>query len=158
LQLDRTGASSDELIDLVAAVKADLALGGILASARQALKVHFSRPLSARHLVFPKHLSDLGGDVLVSIHTEAKARYMLHKMPSARIKIRMCLGGARSYLVAIAVRHDAPDLLRWVNTFLQVRLIDMTADELLKFGEQEKLCQNADLNLKKQIVVGLSIS
>ena len=27
----------------------------------------------------------------------------------------------------------------WVNTFHQVRLIDMTAEELLKFGEQEKL-------------------
>jgi ABC-type amino acid transport substrate-binding protein len=81
----------------------------------------------------------LAGDVSVSIHTEAQARYLLHKNTGARIKIRLCLGGARSFLVAIAVRPDAPDLLRWVNTFLQVRLIDMTAEELLKFGEQEKL-------------------
>ena len=41
--------------------------------------------------------------------------------------------------MAIAVRPDAPDLLRWVNTFLQVNLIDLTAEELLKFGEEEKL-------------------
>jgi len=197
LQLDRTGTSSDELIDLVAAGKADLALGGILISSRQALKVRFSRPyireapswlLSRRRTLsfhstcptlaemrklgeepnqvalqkgsrveetahqqapkgVPKLFNDplkqfdavLSGDVSVSIHTEAQARYLLHKNPGARIKIRLCLGGARSFLVAIAVRPDAPDLLRCVNTFLQVRLIDMTAEELLKFGEQEKL-------------------
>jgi polar amino acid transport system substrate-binding protein len=197
LQLDRTGASSAELIDLVAAGKADLALGGILVSALQAMKVRFSRPyireapswlLNRRSTLFfqstcptleemrklieepnkvalqkgsrveetarrmapkgvPRLFDDplkqfdavLAGDILVSIHTEAQARYLLHKKPSARIKIHLCLGGARSYLVAIAVRPDAPDLLRWVNTFLEARLIDMTAEELLKFGEQEKL-------------------
>ena len=197
LQLDRTRTSSDELIDLVAAGKADLALGGILVSARRAMKVHFSRPYiraapgwllnrrntvsfhtacptfeemkklieepnqvalqkgswveeSARQLApkgVPKLFDDplkqfdavLAGNVAVSIQTEAQARYLLHKRPSARIKIRLCLGGARSHLVAIAVRPDAPDLLRWVNTFLQVNLIDLTAEELLKFGEQEKL-------------------
>jgi polar amino acid transport system substrate-binding protein len=197
LQLDRTGSSSDELIDLVAAGKADLALGGILVSARRAMKVHFSRPyireapswllnrrstLSfhstcptleemikligkpnqvalqkgspaeeiARQLApkgVPKLFDDplkqfdavLAGDVLVSIQSEAQARYLLQKKPSAQIKIRLCLGSARSRPVAIAVRPDAPDVLRWVNTFLQVNLIDLTAEELLKFGEQEKL-------------------
>ncbi len=197
LQLDRTATSSDELVDLAAAGTADLALGGILVTARRALQVRFSRtyireapslllhrrdsmpfhstcPTLAeitgllaepdqvalqkgsqteaivRQLApdaVPKLFDDpleqfaavLAGDVLLSIHTEAQSRYLLHQQPSARIQIRSCLGGARSYLVAIAVRPDAPDLLRWVDTFLEVELIDLTAEELLQFGEREKL-------------------
>lgn len=197
LQLDRSATSSDQLVDLVAAGNADLALGGILVTARRALEVRFSRPyvreapslLLHRRDTMPFHstcptLSEitgllaepdqvalqkgsqteaivhqlvpdaapklfddpleqfaavLAGDVLVSIHNEAQSRYLLHQQPSARIQIRSCLGGARSHLVAIAVRPDAPDLLRWVDTFLEVELIDMTAEELLQFGEREKL-------------------
>jgi ABC-type amino acid transport substrate-binding protein len=79
------------------------------------------------------------GDVLVSIHNEAQSRYLLDQQPSARIQIRSCLGGARSLLVAIAVRPDAPDLQRWVDTFLEAELLDLTAEELLQFGKREKL-------------------
>lgn len=197
LQFDRRAKSSDELIELVAAGQVDLALGGILVSARRAMQVRFSRPyireaptlllhrrdampfhstcptideiteiLStpgqvalqkgsrseavARELVpdaAPKLFDDphrqfaaiLAGEVLISVHTEAQSRYLLHQQPSARIQVRSCLGGARSYLVAIAVRPDMPDLKRWLDTFLEVELIDMTASELLKFGEREKL-------------------
>jgi polar amino acid transport system substrate-binding protein len=81
----------------------------------------------------------VAGDVLISVHNEAQSRYLLHEQPSARIQIRSCLGGARSLLVAIAVRPDAPNLLRWVDTLLEVELIDLTAEELLQFGEREKL-------------------
>ena len=81
----------------------------------------------------------LAGDVLISVHNEAQSRYLLRQQPGARIKVRSCLSGARSHLVAIAVRPDAPDLLRWVNTFLEVELIDLTAEELLEFGELEEL-------------------
>lgn len=197
LQLDRTAKSPDELVNLVAVGKADLALGGIFMTARQALKVRFSRPyvreapslLLHRRETMPFHgtcptleeITDLlvkpnqvavqkgskveaiarqlapdaaprlfddpvkqfaavvAGDVLVSIHNEAQSRYLLHQHPSARIRIRSCLGGARSLLVGIAVRPDAPDLVRWINTFLAVELIDLNAEELLQFGQREKL-------------------
>ncbi len=197
LQLDRTAVSSDELVDLVAAGTADLALGGIFVTARRALTVLFTRPyvreapslLLHRRDAMPFHstcptldeITDLlvepdqvavqkgsqpeaiarrlepdakpklfddpaeqftavlAGDVLISVHNEAQSRYLLHKQPSAHIKIRSCLGGARSLLVAIAVRPDAPNLLHWVETFLDVELIDLTAEELLQFGEREKL-------------------
>ena len=81
----------------------------------------------------------LAGEVLISVHNEAQSLYLLHQQPGARIKVRTCLSAARSHLVAIAVRPDAPDLLRWVNTFLEVELIDLTAEELLEFGEREEL-------------------
>ena len=197
LQLDRTATSSDELVDLVAAGKADLALGGIFVTAERALKVPFSRPyvreapsllLNRRDTMpfqstcptldeiidllikpnqvavqrgskveavvrqlapdaVPKLFDDpveqfaavVAGDVLISVHNEAQSRYLLREQPGTRIQIRSCLGGARSLLVAIAVRPDAPDLLRWVDTFLEVELIDLTAEELLQFGEREKL-------------------
>jgi polar amino acid transport system substrate-binding protein len=197
LRLDRTATTSDELVDLVSAGKADLALGGIFVTAERALKVRFTRPyvreapslLLHRRETMPFHsicptldeITDLlvkpnqvavqkgsrveavvhqlvpdavpklfddpveqfaairAGDVLISVHNEAQSRYLLHEQPSARIQIRSCLGGARSLLVAIAVPPDAPDLLRWVDTFLEVELIDLTAEELLQFGEREKL-------------------
>ena len=81
----------------------------------------------------------LAGEVLISVHTEAQSRYLLHKQPSARIQVRSCLSGARSYLVAIASHPDSPDLQRWLDTFLEVELIDLTAEELLQFGEREEL-------------------
>ncbi|MDJ0943307.1 MAG: transporter substrate-binding domain-containing protein [Kiloniellales bacterium] len=197
LRFDRSAKSSDELIEMVAGGQADLALGGILITARRALQVRFSRPYIreapslllhrrdampfhstcptvdeisevlatpgqvalqkgsrteavARQLVpdaVPKLFDDpheqfeaiLAGEVLVSVHTEAQSRYLLHQQPSARIQIRSCIGGARSYLVAIAVRPDMPDLQRWLDTFLEVELIDLTAEELLQFGQREKL-------------------
>ena len=197
LQLDRSAKSSDDLVDLVAAGKADLALGGLLVTAERAMRVRFSRPYIreaptlllhrrdtmpfhdtcptldeitevlakpgqvalqngsraeaiARELVpdaAPKLYDDphqqfdaiLAGEVLISVHTEAQSRYLLRQQPSARIQVRSCLGGARSYLVAIAVRPDMPDLQRWLDTFLEVELIDLTAEELLQFGEREEL-------------------
>jgi polar amino acid transport system substrate-binding protein len=197
LRLDRSATTSDELVDLVSAGKADLALGGIFVTAERALRVRFTRPyvreapslLLNRRGTMPFHstcptldeMKDLlikpnqvavhkgskveavvrqlvpdaapklfdepvkqlaavrAGDVLVSIHNEAQSRYLLDQQPSARIQIRSCLGGARSLLVAIAVRPDAPDLQRWVDTFLEAELLDLTAEELLQFGKQEKL-------------------
>ncbi|MDJ0972289.1 MAG: transporter substrate-binding domain-containing protein [Kiloniellales bacterium] len=197
LQLDRSAKSSDDLVDLVAAGKADLALGGLLVTAERAMQVRFTRPYIreaptlllhrrdtmpfhdtcptldeitevlakpgqvalqngsraeaiARELVpdaAPKLYDDphqqfdaiLAGEVLISVHTEAQSRYLLRQQPSARIQVRSCLGGARSYLVAIAVRPDMPDLQRWLDTFLEVELIDLTAEELLQFGEREEL-------------------
>ncbi len=197
LQLVRSAKSSDDLVDLVAAGKADLALGGLLVTAERALKVRFSRPYIreaptlllhrrdtmpfhdtcptleeitevlakpgqvalqkgsraeavARQLVpdaAPKLYEDpnqqfaaiLAGEVLISAHTEAQSRYLLRQQPSARIQVRSCLGGARSHLVAIAVRPDMPDLQRWLDTFLEVELLDLTAEELLQFGEREEL-------------------
>ncbi len=197
LLFDRSARSSDDLVDLVAAGKADLALGGLLVTAERAMQVRFSRPYIreaptlllhrrdampfhntcptldeitevlakpgqvalqkgsraeaiARKLVpdaAPRLYEDpnqqfaaiLAGEVLISVHTEAQSRYLLHKQPSARIQVRSCLSGARSYLVAIAFHPDSPELQRWLDTFLEVELLDLTAEELLQFGEREEL-------------------
>jgi polar amino acid transport system substrate-binding protein len=81
----------------------------------------------------------LSGDVIIGVFDEAGARYRLHQKPGARIRVRLCLGGGAIHQIAIAVRPDAPDLRNWIDIFLQRNLLDLTAQELLEFGEREKL-------------------
>lgn len=81
----------------------------------------------------------VSGDVMIGVFDEAGVHYRLHQDPGARIRVRLCVGSGAVHQIAIAVRPDAPDLRDWIDIFLQRHLLDLTAQELLEFGEREKL-------------------
>jgi polar amino acid transport system substrate-binding protein len=71
------------------------------------------------------------GEVVASAQAEALAKYFLRQNPSASLRLKLCLISERQIQLAIAVRPDAPHLLRWLNVYLDTRLRIPSVDELV---------------------------
>jgi polar amino acid transport system substrate-binding protein len=129
--LDEAGEllAQDGVVALTKGSSAETAVGALFPDASPRLYDDEDREFAAV----------LSGDVIIGVFDEAGARYRLHQSPGARIRARLCLGGGAIHQIAIAVRPDAPNLRDWIDIFLQRNLLDLTAQELLEFGEREKL-------------------
>jgi len=71
------------------------------------------------------------GEVAASVQDELIATDYLDRHPAAHIRVRVCVLADRQDLIGIAVPPDRPDVLSWVNVFLQVNDIEMTATEAI---------------------------
>lgn len=71
------------------------------------------------------------GEIVASVQTEAVAKYFLRQNPSASLRLKLCLIGEREIRLAIAVRPDAPHLLRWLNVYLDTEAGTPSVDELV---------------------------
>ena len=71
------------------------------------------------------------GDVMATLQGELGAKYYLHRNPDAAIELQLCAIGRFKDYIAIAVRTDAPGLLRLLDIFLDNRQLHLTPDELL---------------------------
>lgn len=63
------------------------------------------------------------GSVMFTVQGEIPARRLLSEHPAASIQLRLCVIESRRDHIAIAVRPDAPDLLGWIDAFLQERSV-----------------------------------
>ncbi|MFQ6024182.1 MAG: substrate-binding periplasmic protein [Acidiferrobacterales bacterium] len=71
------------------------------------------------------------GELVASLQAEAIAKYFLRQNPAASLRLKLCLIGQRQIQLAIAVRPDAPHLVRWLNVYLDTRLRIPTVDQLV---------------------------
>jgi ABC-type amino acid transport substrate-binding protein len=72
------------------------------------------------------------GDVVMAVAGEIPFRRLLRDNPAAAIQLRICAVGERLDSIAIAVRPDSPDLVRWIDTFLEEHGVSYDAETLLK--------------------------
>lgn len=70
------------------------------------------------------------GTAMLTVQGEIPARRLLKKHPAASIQLRLCVLDTRPDHIAIAVRPDAPGLVRWIDAFLQERSVFYDADTL----------------------------
>ena len=72
------------------------------------------------------------GDLTVSIQGEVAAKYFLSRTQEAAIKVKLCLAPwQQKSKVAIAVRPDLEDLLRWLDLYIEARGIIVETDSLI---------------------------
>ena len=71
------------------------------------------------------------GQVVASGQAEALAKYFLRQNPSASLRLKLCLIRQQMIQLAIAVRPDAPHLLRWLNVYLDTQVGIPSVDELV---------------------------
>lgn len=71
------------------------------------------------------------GQVVASGQAEALAKYFLRHNPSASLRLKLCLIRQQMIQLAIAVRPDAPHLLRWLNVYLDTQVGIPSVDELV---------------------------
>ncbi len=73
------------------------------------------------------------GKVLLTIQGEIGARRLLHAHPAASIQLDLCVLATRPDPIAIAVRPDAPGLVRWIDAFLLERSVFYDAEVLGRY-------------------------
>ena len=78
------------------------------------------------------------GKLLGSVQGETAARYYLHTNPFANIRLKLCEAEGRVDHVGIAVRPDAPDLVRWIDVLLEVHGMNFDA-EVIVFQDPERI-------------------
>lgn len=81
----------------------------------------------------------VSSDATIGVSDGAGAQYRLHQDPGAGIRLHLCVSSGAVHQIAIAVQPDAPDVRGLIDIFLQRHLLDLTAQELLEFGQREKL-------------------
>ncbi len=88
----------------------------------------------------PKKFRDLNemmravtaGDLTVSVQGEVAAKYFLSRTQEAAIKVKLCVAPwQQKSKVAIAVRPDLEDLLRWLDLYIEARGIIVETDSLI---------------------------
>lgn len=72
------------------------------------------------------------GSIDMAYQGELSARQFLHEDPSKRIMIRICPAGFERDHIAIAVRPDAPNLVRLVNIWLDNREMLLNAEDIIR--------------------------
>lgn len=89
--------------------------------------------------ISPKKFSSLSdmmdalqkGEVAVTSQGEIIGKYFLRKHPRAAIRFRLCEVDRPDDQLAIAVRPDAPNLLRWLNVYIETELQPLDVDQLI---------------------------
>ncbi len=74
------------------------------------------------------------GEILGALLGEISAKHHLRRNPGAAIRLRVCDIEKKVGQVAIAVRPDAPDLLRWLDVYLETWLVGLSVENLLATG------------------------
>ena len=74
------------------------------------------------------------GEILGALLGEVAAKHHIQQNPGAAIRLRVCDIEKDVGQVAIAVRPDAPDLLRWLNVYLETWLVGLSVESLLASG------------------------
>ena len=78
------------------------------------------------------------GKLFASVQGETAARYYLHTNPFANIRLKLCEYEDLIDHVWIAVRPDAPDLVRWIDVLLEVHGMNFDA-EVIVFQDPERI-------------------
>ncbi len=73
----------------------------------------------------------LRGDILASMQGEVVAKGFLQQNPQASILLKLCPIGEEKDHIAIAVRPDAPGLLKWIDVYLELRGVVIDADQVI---------------------------
>ncbi len=71
------------------------------------------------------------GEIVVSVQGELAAKYFLARRPQAAIQLRYCTVPNFKHRVAIAVRPDGIDLVRWLDIYIAQRGVIIDLDSLI---------------------------
>ncbi len=81
----------------------------------------------------------MDGKITAAFHGETEVNYFFDKNPAASILLRIEKVQSVQDPIAIAVRPDAPNLVRWLNTFLDAAVGTLTPQELVaRFNADEE--------------------
>jgi ABC-type amino acid transport substrate-binding protein len=79
------------------------------------------------------------GDLLMAYHGELEARKLLMDQEEYSIKVKLCELDRPTDKIAIAVRYDAPNLVEYLNVYLEAREVFSTAQQLLANQQAQRL-------------------
>lgn len=79
------------------------------------------------------------GDVVGSLLGEVATKYYLSTHPKAAIRVKVCNIIGEADNIAIAVRPDAPDLLRWLDLFIGNRGTVVDAETVIYREDDSRL-------------------
>ncbi len=74
------------------------------------------------------------GEILGAFVGELSAKYYMRQNPGAAVRLKVCDIEKGVGQVAIAVRPDAPDLVRWLDVYLETWLVGLSVESLLASG------------------------